>query len=128
MMNVKKSFSKKQLTDSGLALLFLTLLSGIWVAPDWVIKAAIAEVLVLMVAPVLVYPFSFIWLNLSELLGKTMSKVILVLIFVVVVCPVGIIRRAMGKDSLLLKRFRRDCQSVFKDRSTTNKVDFTASF
>ncbi len=128
MIQVRKSFTKKELTDSGLALLLLTLLSSVWIINSLVVKLAIAEVLVLLIAPVLIYPFAFLWLNLSELLGKVISKVILSLIFIVFVCPVGLVRKAMSKDSLSLKQFRKDTRSVFKDRENENKIDFTTSY
>ncbi|HEY3369508.1 MAG TPA: SxtJ family membrane protein [Prolixibacteraceae bacterium] len=128
-MIIKTSFSKKEHIDSGLALLLLTLLFGIWVNPSLALRLAIAEVLVLLIAPVVVYPFTFLWLTISDILGKVMSKVLLTLIFFVLVMPVGLIRKAMGKDTLRLKKFKSDPGSVFTDRNHEYiKTDFTASY
>ena len=128
-MHIKTSFSKKEHVDSGLALLLLTLLFGVWFNQYLALRLAIAEVLILLIAPVIMYPFTFLWLNISDLMGKIMSKVILTAVFIVMVCPVGLVRKALGKDTLLLKKFKSDDGSVFMDRNHKfTKTDFTTSF
>ncbi|OFX59816.1 MAG: hypothetical protein A2066_09760 [Bacteroidetes bacterium GWB2_41_8] len=129
-MSIKTSFLKKEHVDSGLALLLLTLIMGFWLNHQQeALLAAVAVVLILLIAPVIIYPFSFLWLNLSDMLGRIMSKIILTAIFIVFVCPVAILRRAMGKDSLMLKKFKSSEGSVFTNRShDQTKTDFTAQF
>ena len=129
-MSIKTSFIKKEHVDSGLALLLLSLIIGVWLDHHQeAILIAIAEVLILLIAPVILYPFTFFWLNLSDLLGRIMSKIILTVIFIVFVCPVAIARRAMGKDTLMLKKFKSSNGSVFTDRNhDQTKTDFTAQF
>lgn len=128
-MIIRTSFSKKEHVDSGLALLLITLLFGLWFNPQDALRLAIAELIVILIAPLLLYPFTFLWLNLSELLGRVMSKVLLTLIFVLLVCPVGIIRKAMGKDALRLKRFKKEEDSVFTERHHSyTKTDFTTQY
>ena len=128
-MKLKTSFSKKEHVDSGLALLLLTLLIGLWINQQVALRLAIAEVLLILIAPVIIYPFTFLWLTISDVLGKVMSKIILTAIFIVIVCPVALIRKALGKDTLLLKKFKSDGSSVFTDRNHHFiKTDFTASY
>jgi len=128
-MGIKTSFSKKEHSDSGLALLLITLVVGSWLNYHIAIRMAIAEVLVLLIAPVIMYPFTFLWLNISDLLGKLMSKIILVAIFFVFVCPVALFRRAMGKDTLSLRKFKKDTNSVFTDRNHTyTRTDLTTPY
>lgn len=128
-MNIKTSFIKKEHVDSGLALLLLTLLLGLWLNVQVGIRIAIAEIIVILTVPVILYPFTFLWLNLSELLGSIMSRVLLTIIFVVFVCPVGLIRKAMGKDTLLLKSFKKEQRSVFTERGHSyTKSDFTTQY
>lgn len=128
-MNIKTSFSRKEHVDSGLALLLITLLLGLWQNGSIVLRIAIAEIIVILVAPVIIYPFTFFWMNISELLGRIMSKVLLTLIFIVFVCPVAMIRKAMGKDTLMLKRFKKDYSSVFTERNHSyTRSDFTAQY
>lgn len=124
-MRIRTSFTKKEHVDSGMALLLLTLLFGLWSNARDAVRLGIAELIVILIAPVILYPFTFLWLNLSELLGRVMSKVLLTLIFVLLVCPVAIVRMAMGKDALLLKRFKKDEGSVFTERNHSyTKTDF----
>ncbi len=126
---MKTSFTKKEHSDSGLALLLLTLILGLWLRQHYTLQVAIAEVLVLLIAPVLVYPFTFLWLNISELLGRIISKILLSAIFFVFVWPVAVIRRAMGRDSLQLKKFKNGHGSVFSERNHTyTKADFTTPY
>lgn len=128
-MTIRTRFFKKEHVDSGLALLLLTLLLGLWLNPQVAIRISIAELIIILILPVILYPFTFIWLNFSELLGGIMSRVLLILIFVVFVCPVGLIRKAMGKDALLLRRFKKEQYSVFTERNHRySKSDFTAQY
>lgn len=128
-MAIKTRFSKKEHTDSGLALLLLTLLTVLWMNHPIILQLAIAEILILLIAPVLLYPFTFLWLNISDLLGKVMSKILLTVIFIILVCPVAIYRRAAKKDSLLLTKFKNGEGSVFKDRfHDFTQNDFTTQY
>ena len=128
-MIIRTSFIKKEHVDSGLALLLLTLLAGLLMNQQVALRLAIGEVLVILIAPVVIYPFTFVWLNISDLLGKIISKIILTAVFILLVCPVGLIRKAIGKDTLLLKKFKSDNGSVFTDRNHEySKIDFTAPY
>ena len=128
-MQIKTNFSKKEHSDSGLALLLLTLIAGLWLGNHLVFRIAIAEVVALLVVPVILYPFTFLWLNSSDLLGKVMSKILLTVIFFVFVCPVAFIRKAMGKDTLRLKEFKKGTNSVFTERNhTIDKSDLSMPY
>jgi uncharacterized membrane protein len=128
-MSLKTSFSKKEHTDSGLALLLLTLIVSHWFNQQLFMRLAIAEVLILLVVPLLIFPFTFLWLNISDLLGKVMSKLILFIVFFLFVLPVALIRRALGKDSLNLRKFKQDTGSVFVDRNhTCTKTDLLTPY
>jgi uncharacterized membrane protein len=128
-MSVRTTFSKKEHSDSGLALLLITLFFALSFNKHLILVVAVFEVLVLLIAPVLIFPFTFIWLNISDLMGKFLSKIILSAIFFIFVWPVALIRKAMGKDTLRLKDFKRDKISVFTTRNHTySKTDFTNPF
>jgi hypothetical protein len=124
-MDLKFNFSKKEHSDSGLALILLTLIAGFWLQNNTAFKFAVAEVLVVLVVPVLMYPFTFLWLNISNLLGSVMSKVILIIIFYVFVFPVALFRKAKGIDTLKLKQFKKNTETVFIKRNHSySKDDF----
>ena len=61
-------------------------------------------------------PFARVWFALSIFLGTIVSKVILAILFYTMVLPVGLVRRAMGKDSMQLKAWKQGEDSVFRVR------------
>jgi hypothetical protein len=114
---MKTNFTEKEHLNSGLAFLLLLLIIGLGWHFTILLKICVVVVLILLTKPVIFYPFTFIWLNLSDGLGKIMSKIILSLIFFVIVFPTAIMRRIIGKDTLMLKQFKKSNQSVFVERN-----------
>ncbi len=114
---MKTDFTEKEHLNSGLAFLLLLLIIGLGWHYTILLKIAVVAVLLLLTKPVIFYPFTFIWLNLSDGLGKIMSKIILSLIFFVIVFPTALIRRIIGNDTLMLKQFKKSNQSVFVERN-----------
>jgi hypothetical protein len=114
---LKTKFSRKENIDSGLALLLILLLSGIFLKMQVFYKISVGCVLIIMIKPVLIYPFTFLWLNLSDVLGKIVSKIILTIIYCIVLLPVALLRKIVGKDNLKLKQFHRSDKSVFFERN-----------
>ena len=114
---MRKKFNLKENSDSGLAFILILLLIGLIFKIPFFYKLAVVSILLLMIKPGIFYPFTFIWLNLSDFLGKIISKVLLSVIFLVFVLPVGLFRKLGGKDTLKLKFFRKSGQSVFIERN-----------
>ena len=52
----------------------------------------------------LLYPLNLIWMKFGELLGKIISPIVMGIVFFLVVTPIGIIMRLMGKNLLGLKK------------------------
>ncbi|MCF8228732.1 MAG: hypothetical protein K9G47_07005 [Bacteroidales bacterium] len=115
--------SRKQCSDSGMALILLMLLLGYFLEKTIFYELSIPLVVLLMVVPRAFYPFAFVWLGFSCLLGSFVPKIILSLIFFMLVLPVGLIRRMLGKDDLDLKKFGKDKSSVFHRRNKTYELD-----
>ena len=93
------TLTKKEMSDSGQALVLICLiLSLILGGRGWVIAALIFLILI-MAWPVLFRPFSFAWLNFSHVLGSIFSCVIPTLEFFLLVIPIGLIGLAIGNDS-----------------------------
>ncbi len=117
MGNAKKSLipakiTYKETADTGLAIVLIFLLLCYF--DDNVLYAGLAIPILIfaMVYPRLFYYPTIIWLGLSKLLGIISSRIILSIIFYLVVYPMGLTRRILGKDTLLLKQFRKDKKSV----------------
>lgn len=111
-----KKVNEKQCQDTGQAMVLLALI--LWYAignSSWVLVAA-ALLVFNMVWPKIFYPVALLWLNLSHLLGSVVSRILLTLVFYLVVTPIGILRRIMGKDSLRLGEFKENPDSVWELR------------
>jgi hypothetical protein len=105
-----------QAKDTGMAMVLICLLIAFFAGVRFCYGLAIVLLLVNMIWPGAFKPVAGIWLGFSRLLGSVMSRIILGIIFLVLVLPVGMIRRAMGKDSMRLKIWKKDGASVFRTR------------
>jgi len=112
---------KEKVKDAGLALVLILLLAawGLAGIHHPLVAAAAVVLLIDLVAPKVFTPFAVCWYGLSDVLGAVMSRFVLALIYLLVVVPVGIIRRAFGADPLLRKRWKKNDGSVFVERDHT---------
>ena len=108
----KKDITKKEASDSGMALVLIMLLLGFFTDNVSYYLLAIPLLLINMAYPWFYKYFAMLWLGLSGILGRMMSMVILSLVFFLLVIPVGAVRRLIGKDSLLLRKFKKSKDSV----------------
>lgn len=119
----KSPITKKQATDSGMALVLIALICLAVFKKNEFLWVAIVLLVLDMIFPMIFKPFAFLWFGLSRVLGTVMSKIMLALVFFLVVFPMGFIRRILGKDSLRLHQFRKEKTSVFAERNH----EYTAS-
>lgn len=56
-----------------------------------------------LIASWLLKPIQRIWMTLAVLIGWVMTRVLMVVVYCFVVCPLGILSRICGKDFLRLK-------------------------
>jgi len=109
--------SRQKAVDTGMALTLICLIIGLLRAKTGWFAAATVILVVNMTAPKVFGPASKIWFGLSGLLGAVMSKVILTLVYFLVLTPMGLARRALGKDTLKLAAFKKGAASVFHTRT-----------
>lgn len=57
-----------------------------------------------LIAPAVLAPLNKAWFQLGLLMGKVVSPIVLGLIFFVLLTPVGVIGRLLGRDELRLKK------------------------
>jgi hypothetical protein len=114
-----KTITKDQSRDTGMAMVLLLLLGRLRFAIDGLLLAALALQVVTMVAPQVFKPVAVVWFGLSHAIGAVMSRVLLSIVYGLVVTPIGLIRRALGKDSLRLRAFKSDPESVMVVRNHT---------
>jgi len=115
--------ARKMAVDTGMALTLLCLIIGLMRARTGWFAAASVLLVLSMTAPVVFGPAAKLWFGLSGLMGAVMSRVILSVVYFVVLTPVGLLRRALGKDSLNLSGFKKGSGSVF----VTRGASFTAA-
>ncbi len=114
---LSKKLSAEKCKDAGLALVLICLLCFQAWHLQLFIPLAIILLLCAMTWPPIFRPFAFCWFGLSNALGAVVSKVILALLFLVLVLPVGLVRRGCGKDAMQVKGWKKGVQSVFRKRN-----------
>jgi hypothetical protein len=108
-----KQITVEKCKDSGLALVLICLLCyQVWKLPIFILLA-IVFLLVAMTCPIIFKPFARLWFGLSSLLGTVMTKIILTALFFLLVVPVGLVRRMMGKDAMRIRSWKTGRESVF---------------
>ena len=110
------SSTRTQARDTGMAMTLICLLLAYWGHHPKFLPLAIIILLVTMIVPQVFRPLAVLWFGLSHVMGNVVSKVVLSLIFFVVVTPIGLIRRWSGKDSLRLRQWKQNTDSVFVER------------
>jgi hypothetical protein len=116
MKSLVGKISKEQAKDAGMAVVLILLLLGIFLKQKVFYPIAAAALAVNMILPGIYKPFAVIWFGIANFLGPIMSKVLLTVVYILLVVPIGLLRRLLGKDSLQLKKFKKDASSVFRDR------------
>jgi len=114
-----KKITKDQSRDTGMAVVLLLLLVFASKKREGYLIAAIVLQVVNMAVPQIFRPVAVVWLGFSELLGAVMSRILLSIVFFAVVTPIAIFRRLVGKDSLKLRAFKANEDSVMVERNHT---------
>ena len=81
----------------------------------WALLVAAAFLGIALAVPSLLAPLNRLWLRFGLLLHRIVSPLILGIMFFLVVTPMGLLMRALGKDPLRL-RFDRHAASYWIDR------------
>lgn len=113
---IPKIVSSEQAKDTGMAMTLICLLIVVLGRRPSFVKFAVILLLVNMIWPDAFKPVAKGWFGFSRLLGAVASKLIFSIIFIVLVIPVGLLRKWLGKDSLQIKKWKKGSDSVFKVR------------
>jgi uncharacterized membrane protein len=103
--------------DTGMAMVLILLSLEFLVGGSTFLKIAIPVLIINMIVPHVFYPLAYLWFGLAHLIGTLVSKILLFLVYIFVVMPVGLFRRAIGKDSMSIKKWKQGSDSVFKIRN-----------
>jgi Saxitoxin biosynthesis operon protein SxtJ len=109
MQQVKTLTSNR---NFGFLLAFIFALSGAYYAVHdnepfkaygWLISSVVTGSIALSV-PQLLTPFNRAWIKFGDLIGKVVSPMVLAIFFFIIITPVAIISRWLGRDELRLKK------------------------
>ena len=103
--------------DAGLALALISLLAYQVFPGRIVVTIATLLLLLCMTAPRIFAPFARIWFSMAGTLATAASCLLLTLVFLLLVTPVGTVRRLLGKDPLKLKTWRAGNSTLFSTRN-----------
>lgn len=112
-----------QCKDGGMALVLILLILHFTFAEYLLLVIAAVTLVITMGAPGLLKPFAEVWFHVAHFMGTYVSKIILFVVFYIVVTPVGILRRLLGKDTLKLKEFKKGRASVMDERNVIYKAE-----
>jgi hypothetical protein len=132
MAGVKQLFqpvTKRQCLEFGLLIVLIAIYCGLHFKERYFYVAAFIVTLITILWPLVFYPFALVWFTLVKILSGISTWIIMLVLFFVVVTPVGLFRRMTGKDTLRLKQFKKDKQSVMADiNHTYTKTDLLHTF
>ena len=122
--NLDKEEEVKVSSDRSFGIVFtlVFLAMGVWVvsggqSKGWLFFVSAALFLVVAIArPSILGPLNRAWAKLGLLLGQVFNPILLGIVFFLVVTPMAVIRRLLGKDSLHLKS-KSNLESYWIDRS-----------
>ena len=113
-MDTAAAETPKALRDFGLIMAgMLILMFGVvfpWLfsfsTPYWPFIAAFVFAVVALLKPMFLAPVNRVWLKLSNVLGWINTRLIMGLMFFVLIVPMGLVLRLLGKDPLSNKLFK----------------------
>ena len=120
--------SKKNSNKSFGFLFFLVFLTvGLWplISSEsiriWSIFLSIVFLLLGIVNSKILNPFKKGWIKLGELLGRIIAPVVMFVIFFLIVTPIGLLMRLLGKDIINLK-FNKKIKSYWMPRKAIKSM------
>lgn len=124
---------KKNDTNKGFGILFFIVffLVGIWPLFSleplrlWSIIVATLFLVFGLINSRILTPLKILWIKFGELLGKIVAPIVMSIVFFVIITPIGLLLRIIGKDVLSLKLDKKIKSYWIKK---TFKSDFKKQF
>ena len=64
----------------------------------------------------LLKPLNFIWIKFGELLGKIFAPIVMAIIYFVIITPIGLVMRLIGKDLLNTKFLKNNSYWIKREK------------
>lgn len=105
--------SRRQNTEVGIVIVLVLLMTGLITSEIVWYKTCVLVLLLSVLCPVVYTPVSWLWFGLARIVERLFSTILLTLVFYLVVTPVALLRRCVAKDTLRLRCFKKQKDSVF---------------
>jgi hypothetical protein len=120
---IPSEIDKDKARDTGMAMVLIFLILELIYHNNIYYKIAMVALVIDMIAPLFFKPLGYVWFGLAHMIGTVVSSILLFLIYMLIVFPVALIRRILGKDSLKLKDWKTGTESVLRERNYLFKAD-----
>jgi len=127
--NPLTEISKKKNVEFGLLALLACVVINLYKPNHQIERLMLIIIVLMLLAPVVFSPFTRCWFGLVKILAALHSIIVLTALFILVVVPVGVMRKWMGIDNLKLRQFKKGNETVFRERNHLYKdIDIKHSF
>ena len=82
----------------------------------WSLAVASIFLLLGLINSKLLYPLNFVWVKFGELIGKVVAPIVMALIFFIILTPIGLFLRLIGKDLLNIKLNQNKTYWIKRDK------------
>lgn len=121
------SISKHQCRDFAIVAALVTAIIAATTDCHGALPTTIVLLLLAAIVPKIFHPMAWAWFKIARILEKGASAILLTLVYYLVVCPVGIVRRLTGKAPTRSKQ--DDTESYFRTEDKTyTSEDLTKQF
>jgi Saxitoxin biosynthesis operon protein SxtJ len=118
-----KLIGKKQCTEIAIISAMALIGAGIKTSSTSYFTYAFFALLMGLIIPIIYWPVAFVWFFLSGIIGRITSTFSLSVIYFIILVPVGMVMRIIGKDPLQLRKFRKSTKSAFTARNYIFRKD-----
>ncbi len=82
----------------------------------WSLVVASIFLLLGLINSKLLYPLNFLWVKFGELIGKVVAPLVMAFIFFIILTPIGLFLRLIGKDLLNIKLNQNKTYWIKRDK------------
>tara|TARA_B100001123_G_C15273417_1_gene1011184 strand:- start:1522 stop:1899 length:378 start_codon:yes stop_codon:yes gene_type:complete len=87
----------------------------------WALLTSLIFLILGLINSNLLSPFNFIWVKFGDFLGRIISPIIMGLVYFIIITPIGLFMRLIGKDILNLK-FNKSITYWIKRKKNINSM------
>ena len=82
----------------------------------WSISISVIFLILGLLNSQLLKPLNFIWIKFGELLGKIFAPIVMAIIYFVIITPIGLVMRLVGKDLLNTKFLKNNSYWIKREK------------